>query len=496
LNNVRVTYSGLLNLLVGLSTIATGFAFSLILTRSLTIEEYGTWSLIHVIIGYLLASQAIVTFWTLRDISRGSEIGNTSILSSFIFSVGLIPVYISFVFLLSENSNVIQPSMILALILVPLFLLSRNLSAINSGFQPHVISYTLLVLESTRILTVIIFVYFLNLGLDGAIIALFIAQIIRVLFQTYLARSKLRSKLQVDFIKKWVKMSWLTVYALVPELLRNIDLVIYTIITSSVIGIAFYSVSLTLGKIVSHSEKISEGLYPKLLAGGEHSHIRNTFSLLLLFGLPLVGISIIFSKPGLYALNPIYQDATLIVILLSLKTFFLLQSNIIQKTLFGIENIDVSEKSSPKIFLKSSLFKLPSYRYIKLGIYLIVITTVFLLTKDNISEIELVTLWALIALVVEIPYLIFMWVLLSRKTSIRFPYGDAIKYLGATIVFMLVFLQTSEFIIIYHESIFDFLPSVFLQLIICVLIYFVIVYVIDKKTRKLFSLVINQIFKK
>jgi hypothetical protein len=485
-----------LYLLVGLASIFTGFTFSLIVTRSLTIEEYGTWSLIHVIIAYLLVSQSIVTFWTLRGISRGSEIGKTSFISSLIFSVGLIPVYISFVILFSENSNVIQPSMILALILVPLFLLSRNLSAINSGFQPHVTSYTLLVLESSRIFTVIIFVYFLNLGLDGAIFALFIAQIIRVSFQAYLARTKLRSKFQLDFIKNWMKMSWLTVYSLGPDLLRNFDVAIYTITTSSVIGIAFYSVSLTIGKVVSHSEKISEGLYPKLLSGGEHSYITNTFSLLLLFGLPLVGISIIFSKPGLYALNPIYQDATLIVILLSLKTFFLSQSNTIQKALFGIEKVDVIEKPSVQIFLKSNLFKLPSYRYFKLGIYLATITIVFILTKDNVSELELVTSWALIALIIEIPFLIFMWVLLSRKTSIHFPYVDGIKYLGATIAFMLVFWQTSEYIIIYHESIFDFLPTLFIQLIICISVYFGIVYTIDKKTRKLFSLIINQITKR
>ena len=74
------------------------------------------------------------------------------------------------------------------------------------------------------------------------------------------------------------------------------DLALYTIITSSVIGVAFYSISFTIGRLVSHSEKLSQGLYPKLLSGGDYSHITRTLSLLLLFGLPLVGISIIFSK--------------------------------------------------------------------------------------------------------------------------------------------------------------------------------------------------------
>jgi hypothetical protein len=83
-----------------------------------------------------------------------------------------------------------------------------------------------------------------------------------------------------------------------------------------------------------------------------------------------------------------------------------------------------------------------------------------------------------------------------KKTSINFPYVDGIKYLGATIAFMLVFWQTSEFVIVYHESIFDFLPTLFIQLLVCISIYFGVVYIIDKKTQKLFSLIINNIFKK
>ena len=140
------------------------------------------------------------------------------------------------------------------------------------------------------------------------------------------------------------------------------------------------------------------------------------------------------------------------------------------------------------MFLKSNLFKLPIYRYIKLGIYFIVLTAIFILNKDNVSEIELVTLWVLASLIIEIPFLIFMWILLHRKTSINFPYIDGLKYLGATIAFMLVFWKTSEFIIVYHESIFDFLPTLLIQLIICIIIYFGIVYIIDKKHTKYYFL--------
>ena len=60
----------------------------------------------------------------------------------------------------------------------------------------------------------------------------------------------------------------------------------------------------------------------------------------------------------------------------------------------------------------------------------------------------------------------------------------------------LVFYLTSTTLIIYHESIFDFLPGLILQLILCVITYVVILYSIDSKTRKLTGSIINEIFHK
>jgi len=71
------------------------------------------------------------------------------------------------------------------------------------------------------------------------------------------------------------------------------------------------------------------------------------------------------------------------------------------------------------------------------------------------------------------------------------------KYSGATLVFIFVYYITSDFIIIYKESIFDFLPGVILQSIICIGVYLAITYAIDKKTQKLFKSIIQElIFKK
>jgi O-antigen/teichoic acid export membrane protein len=481
---------------VGFSSIVTGLVFSLIVTRTLSVEEFGTWSLINIIIGYMIVSGSFINYWTIREMSRGINSGNTSFISNLSLSLGIIPIYIAVVILFSENSNAIPESMFFGLILVPLYLISTNLSGINTSFQPQVVSKSLLVFETSRIPTALLFVYFLGLGIDGAIVAMFLAYFIKVIYQLFMARSKLKSKFQISYLRNWIKLSWLSLYSLGPNFFRTFDIALFTLISSSVIGIAFYAAAGTVGKLVSHTEKITLGLHPKLLSGGKYLHISENLSLVLLFGLPLTGISIVFSKPALYALNPIYQDAWPVVVFLALQTFFLAIVNSLQNSIVGIEKVDTQDEPTFRNFIGSNLFWIPTYRYIKLGIYLITLTVVFLYTKGNHSEITIITYWALIGFLIEAPYAIFLWIKLKKITKINFPYASAIKYLTSTGIFMLVFWLTSEKIIIYHTSIFDFLPTLILQFLVCLCVYVGFTYLIDNKFRFLLKSVIQELFKK
>jgi len=58
----------------------------------------------------------------------------------------------------------------------------------------------------------------------------------------------------------------------------------------------------------NHSGLISQALYPKLIAKGSHDHFRDNFTRLLYFAIPALGLTIIFSKPALFALKPLYSE--------------------------------------------------------------------------------------------------------------------------------------------------------------------------------------------
>ena len=64
MSGIRVTYSGLISFVVGLASVFTGIIFTIIVTRQLTPEEFGTWNLIGGLIVY-----AVIIF---LNLSRGN----------------------------------------------------------------------------------------------------------------------------------------------------------------------------------------------------------------------------------------------------------------------------------------------------------------------------------------------------------------------------------------------------------------------------------------
>ncbi len=85
MSNIRVTYTGFISFFVAIITVITGSIVTLILTRTLSQEEFGTWGLIGGITQYVIVFGAIITFWSTRDIARKIESGKTAIFGNMFF---------------------------------------------------------------------------------------------------------------------------------------------------------------------------------------------------------------------------------------------------------------------------------------------------------------------------------------------------------------------------------------------------------------------------
>jgi len=497
LSNIRVTYSGLIAFTVGIFGVFTGLIFSLMITRRLSPEEFGTWTLIGSVVSYFLISEVIISYWTTRQIARGEKIGKTSVLSSSFFSLIAIPIYAVYVLGISEQSSVDFEILMFGAFLIPVYFISQTLTGLNLGHKPQAISYSLLCFELLKIPIALLTVVIFELGVEGAILAVLCAYIAKIILQLYFAKPKLKDKFNLGVLRRWLKLSWIPFYSSLPRYIEHLDIVLYSVITGSVIGIAYYHASQTVAAIVVHSGSISQALYPKLLAEGSTEKIKDIFIYLMYFAIPLLGIAILFSKPALFALNPLYQGVSFIVILLSIKMFVYTVRGIPKSVLLGMEKVDVEANPKFSNLIKSKLFFVPTLLSIFNVAYIVIFVAILLyLSSSVIDEIELVTWWAALAVSYEIPLTIYIWLVSRKHLKFSFPYVNILKYIGATLAFSIVFLLTSDSIINYEISIYDFLPSLMAQLAICVGVYLGITFLIDKKIRILIKAILAEIARK
>ncbi len=194
MSDIRVTYSGFIAFAVSILGIFLGLVFTLMITRRLTPEEFGTWALILSIVSYFLISESFISFWTTRQISRGQEVAKTSVLSSTIISFLAILIFAVYVFFISESSTVNFEVMLLGAVLLPAYFVSQTLTAINLGHKPQAVSYSVVVFDVLKIPFGLFLIVIFDFGILGAIYTLLIATLGKIIIQLYFARTQLRKK--------------------------------------------------------------------------------------------------------------------------------------------------------------------------------------------------------------------------------------------------------------------------------------------------------------
>ena len=321
MSGIRVTYSGLIAFAIGLCSIFTGLVFTLIVTRQLTPEQLGSWTLIGGLITYVLVIEPMISYWATRESARSIESGKTALISSSIFSTIAISAYLIIVFFISDASSVNKEILFFAAILIPMIFVNRVLSAINYGWQPHIERYGFLASEISKIPAGFMFVYYLEMGVEGAIIATVIGHFLSIIVLIIFGKKKLQGKFSINFLKKWLKLSWISLYPGITGVIIKLDVLIFTILTGAVVGLAYYTAAFAVSSLVIHSGAISKAIYPKLLNDGKKEHLEGNLVRLLYFSIPLTAISITFMRGGLFALNPEYEIAMIVVLFLSLRTF-------------------------------------------------------------------------------------------------------------------------------------------------------------------------------
>jgi O-antigen/teichoic acid export membrane protein len=497
LSNIRVTHTGLLSFFIAIITIFSSFAFILIITRTLSQDEFGTWTLINGLLLYALMGNTITSYWSTRDVARNIESGKTALLGSMILSIGFIIIYLILSYFMGYQTNVDLNILLFSSILIPILFLSGTLTAINLGWKPHVISYGSLILGISQIFIALFLIYFLKMGVPGIIATVSISNLINILFLYKHARSKLKNPFNIDFLKSWIRLSWISLYPGLPMMIEGSGLIIFSLMTESIIGLAIWAVALVTPSIISHVGLISRAIYPKLLEGGDKHYLENNLTLLLYFNFLVTGLVIVFAKSALIILNPIYQDAYFILILLAVGNFFSVLTNVFIQGLTGNESIDLNKKATFRQYMKSKLFYPHTLRLIQsFSSILILPIGLIILTHNNYDVITLVEFWAITSLVTQIPLTFVLY--LSARNTLQFSLNRITisKYLIVSIItFSIIFILSEQFLI-YNDDLYSFVLEAFIFAILGISLYLIFTYILDSNTRILFKSIINEIINK
>lgn len=491
----RVTYSGLISFVISIVTVFTGLAFVLIVTRQLTPHEFGSWGFIGIITGYLIVANPI-NYWVTREISRGEESGRTAIITNWIFSSIAMAVFIIISFVMGGNTDADPRVLILGVMLIPAMVFEQTVFAIVGAWRPQWSSYGLLLFEISKIASAFVLVYSMNMGIVGAIIAVTASHFLSGTVIAFVGREKLKSSFDIRFLKKWLKLSWLSLYPNLLGKIKSLDVLAFSLVSGSVLGVAYYSAATAISNTISHTGALSRGLYPQLLAGGKGRYLQENLRLIFYFSLPLVAMAIIFSKPAMFTLNPQYMEAYPIVIITSLAVFFKMFRKVLGSSVSASEKVDTKKGASFKEYIKSNLFWVPTVGIIQSVTYLaVLIPVLYLLNEGGTQQLQLVVAWTATMLAINIPATLYIYLLAKKNIDFKLEMESTIKYFVVTIaVFTPLYFVLQEGLV-YHESIFDFLPPLLGYIAIGIFGYLGGTYLIDAKTRTLFHSVINELKK-
>ena len=476
-----------------LSSLLTGLMFVIIVTRTLTPVDFGLYSLIGSLIAYSMFGHAIVSYWIPRHMARGEQVGKSGLFINGIFSILGTLAYLVAAYYISQRANSDFSILALGSILIPATYISSALDKINLGFKPEAVSYSLIIFEIAKIPLVFFLVKGIDLGLIGVIIATFFALLVKISTGLFFAWRHLKSSINLDYIKKWIKLTWLSTYDTVASNIYVLDTVLVSIFLKSTEPLAYFAAAMSISLVAGHSGVISDVLAPKLIADAKREHVKIITRLFTLFGSIIFVTIIVFAKPLLFLLNPVYSIATIVVYIQTLRAFIYGLFLIFHNTLAGIERVDTYDKISFSQYRKSNLFLLGTLLYVRAGLYigpLIILLLLFPILK--ISILEFVTLWSLMALTAEISITAYSAFRVHKVGFLSFDWKPIVRYAISAMISGLTSFYIMDHFVVFKRDLLIFLPGLAVSLGVGIATYLVLVYCIDDYSRSLIKAMLGR----
>ncbi len=108
-------------------------------------------------------------------------------------------------------------------------------------------------------------VFFLRLGLVGAIVSLTIGHLFHVIALGYWSRDLLKGTFHFGVIRSWIRTSWVPILSTLVARVWIADVILVSVLVGSTVVVGFFQAARTFVAIVALAEVFLVVLYPKLI---------------------------------------------------------------------------------------------------------------------------------------------------------------------------------------------------------------------------------------
>ncbi|XHH08494.1 MAG: hypothetical protein ACFCUE_13120 [Candidatus Bathyarchaeia archaeon] len=482
---LRLQYSGFIIFAAQILSVITGLAYTLLITRTMTPSQYGTWTNIFDYTAYFLIFTSFIPFWATRFVARDKEGAvKTSTIANLLIALGSIAIYFPVITFVAQaiGTQAYLPIYYIASLYILDTALITNLEACLRSYRPQAIGYGLLISEVVKV--ALAFGIILGLGqlFLGAILSLTLSVLVQVFYYVKLFAGEFKQKIRWEYLREWIKGSTLIAYNAAGTQLLGFVLVLLYFFGGAETR-AYYQAAFTFTNIIMYASSLAFALYPKLLSNScGDEHVGSSFRTVMMFAIPLAALNMVMATSFLTVLNVAYSVAWPALILLTIDTLIVMVSTFYGSCLMGAENFDADGKIPLRQLLKTKIFKFFSLSFIQAAVSLPLVYLV--LTQVPAGPVESVVYVIAVNIGVHVSTFVGLYVYMHKAIRIPVQWRSIAKYVSASLIMALTLYFT------------PYPTTLILTLIktgVGIGIYLALLLAIDKQARKLLSLIIAEI---
>jgi len=485
---ISMRRTGLVVFSARIGSVFTGLAFLLLMTRSLSTQQFGLWEVILDVVTFASYPAGFIVYWATRDIARGQMRGRTALGINLALSSLGIALYLVLSFFTAGPVHAGWATFLLAILLVPIAYWNQAGNAIVSGHDPAVGGYAVISSEACKLLVALPALLLFHTGIDGVILALMSANAAQAATSTYLCRDALKLPFDLAVGRRWMTRSWLTSLTSIPYVVGIADTYIASLAAGGTVLVGHYQAAFAVATLAGYSSYLAVALYPLLLRGGASEELPSiTLDLSLLFGIPMAVGAAALAKPILFVLKErSYLDGTDALMVLAFAALVVAVASVLDQTLSGRVTVDADDSAGFRHFVHSDLFFVFLVNFGSTVVYIVSVFLIVLAGRGQGTDLApTLDAWALAQLVVYSAFLALRVPRVRRgggKLSLR---PSFFRYVAGAAIMGAFLYVASDLLLSYSARSLDFAVEAGAVGAAGAAIYFGFVFATDATFRRL-----------